>query len=395
MRLEMQYGLLSPGSVVAGVDSIDKLPELVSAFKAARVVLITDRGVWKAGLGEKPVRLLESAGIQVDVYYEVPPEPEMGQVEEVYREIAALKADLLIGLGGGSAMDVTKLVSVLMTNSCKLEEMVGTDRIQNSGVPVIMIPTTAGTGSEATPNAIVTIPEHELKVGIVSSKLIPDCVILDPAMTVKLPPAITASTGMDAFTHALECFISKKANPLSDTFALRAMKLIWNSIRTACRDGSNLQARHDMLLGSFFGGVCIASSGTAAVHALAYPLGGKYRIAHGVSNAMLLPFVTRFNMDAIPERLAEAAKAAGLAVEGLSVLEAAELLVKEIQALVRDLGIPSRLQGFGVEPADLGFLVEAASKVTRLLDNNPKKLTNDDIRTIYLNLFPCDGCKGE
>lgn len=284
-------------------------------------------------------------------------------------------------------MDVTKLLSVMLTNATPIEEMIGTDRIKNNGIPTLMLPTTAGTGSEVTPNAIVTLPEEELKVGIVSSKLIPSCVILDPELTVKLPPSITAATGMDAFIHALECFISKKANPFSDTFALKAISLIYKSIRKAYTDGEDLEARHDMLLGALFGGMCIASSGTAAVHALAYPLGGKYKIPHGVANAMLLPYVMEYNMEAVEEKLAIVASAMELDIVGLSEKEAAGKVVEEIYVLTKDLNIPSDLKQFGVLAEDVELISEMASKVTRLLDNNPRKLSREDIRDIYQRLM--------
>jgi alcohol dehydrogenase len=381
------YSLLNAGRIVAGVNSIDKIGELVKGLGASRVLLLTDKGVLNAGLIQKPVNIMRNAGIMVEVIGDVPPEPEIGQVKKIYEAAAVFSCNMVIGIGGGSAMDTAKLISVMLTNEVSLEEMLGVDKIIEKGLPLLMVPTTAGTGSEATPNAIVTIPEQELKIGVVSSKLMPDCVILDPMMTLKLPPALTASTGIDALTHALECYISNKANPLSDTFALRAVGLIYGSIRKAYGDGDDINARHDMLLGSFFGGMCIASSGTAAVHALAYPLGGKYKTPHGLSNAILLPVVTEFNADVCADRLKDIGDAMSLTMEGLLPEQAAQKVVEALYGLVLDLGIPTSLKGFGIDERDLEGLTEAASKVTRLLDNNPKKLSSDDIRSIYQRLL--------
>jgi alcohol dehydrogenase class IV len=249
------------------------------------------------------------------------------------------------------------------------------------------VPTTAGTGSEATPNAIVLVPEEEVKIGIVNSKLVPDCVILDPLMTLNLPPAVTAATGMDALAHAIECYTSKKANPFSDTFALKAVGLISNSLRRAYREGQNIDARHDMLLGALFGGMCISTSGTTAVHALAYPLGGKYRMPHGLSNAVLLPHIMQFNLDAVEDRFRDIAVAMGLDVAGLTTRKAAEKMIENLYALNKDLNIPSGIAAQGVTEADLDGLVEAASKVTRLLENNPKPLAKSDMRAIYRRLL--------
>ena len=231
------------------------------------------------------------------------------------------------------------------------------------------------------------MPEDELKVGIVSPKLMPDCVILDPQMSIGLPPAITASTGMDALTHAIECYASKKGNPFSELFALKAIALIARSIRRAFTHGSDIDARHDMLLGAMYGGMCIATSSTTAVHALAYPLGGKYRIAHGISNAILLPYVMRFNSVGNEGKFRDIAVAMGLDVSALSDENAAKAMIDNLFALNRELEIPADLKRWNITGADLETLVEGAAKVTRLLDNNPRPMSKADIRAIYSQLI--------
>jgi alcohol dehydrogenase class IV len=381
------YSLKSPGKVIAGIDSIEGLKSIIAEEKAERVLIITDKGVWNAGLVERPAEILRSCGCKVEIIDNTPPEPEASQIDEMFKSISGADFQMVIGIGGGSSMDAAKIISVLMTNGGSVREILGTDKVANKGVPKLMIPTTAGTGSEATPNAIVLVPEEKLKIGIVSNKLIPDYVILDPSMTVKLPPAITANTGMDALIHAMECYISLKANPFSDTFALRAIKLISGSICRAYNSGEDIDARHDMLIGSFYGGVCIAASGTAAVHALSYPLGSMYRIPHGLSNAILLPYVMEFNMDAAIEKYRDMAIAMGIEVDGLSGEQAAQKMVESLYDLIEDLNIKSPLKEMKISESELDEIVESASKVTRLLDNNPKKLSKEDMRKIYKNIL--------
>ena len=387
MPSNMIYTLLNVGRIIAGPGSLSTIQEIPAAYGAEKVLIITDQGVWNAGLIEKPKTILETAGFRVAVIHDTPPEPAVDQVKTIFQQAKSLEGQMIIGIGGGSAMDVAKLVSVLLTNDVSLEQLLGKTQIAHRGLPTLMVPTTAGTGSEATPNAIVLVPEEEVKIGIVNSKLVPDCVILDPLMTLNLPPAVTAATGMDALAHAIECYTSKKANPFSDTFALKAVGLISNSLRRAYREGQNIDARHDMLLGALFGGMCISTSGTTAVHALAYPLGGKYRMPHGLSNAVLLPHIMQFNLDAVEDRFRDIAVAMGLDVAGLTTRKAAEKMIENLYALNKDLNIPSGIAAQGVTEADLDVLVEAASKVTRLLENNPKPLAKSDMRAIYRRLL--------
>ena len=381
------YSLLNAGRIVAGPDSIEQIADIVKDYGASRVLIISDKGVARAGLIERPKALLEAAGIAVTILDDTPPEPEVEQANAIFAAAKNSACEMVIGIGGGSAMDVAKLVAVLLNNDVTLRELLDKAPIQRRGLPTLMIPTTAGTGSETTPNSIVLVPEDELKVGIVSPKLLPDCVILDPKMTLGLPPAITASTGMDALCHAIECYTSKKGNPFSEMIALKAISLISRSIRRAFDTGTDIDARHDMLLGAMYGGMCIATSSTTAVHALAYPLGGKYRIAHGVSNAILLPFVMRFNAIGNEDKFRDVAVAMGLDVDPADSKTATEKFIEAIFELNRDLQIPSDLKRWNITEADLETLVEGAAKVTRLLDNNPRPMDKDDIRAIYTQLI--------
>jgi len=384
------YALLNPGRVIAGPGSIEQLAELAQGFfQARRVLIISDKGVAAAGLVDAPRQQLEAAGLAVTLIASTPPEPDVADVQAIEATArAAGPFDLVVGIGGGSAMDVAKIIAVLLAHPLDLRELLSKKAdITARGLPTVMVPTTSGTGSEATPNSIILVPEDELKVGIVSARLMPDAVILDARLTLTLPPAVTASTGMDALTHAIECYCSKKANPFSDLYALEAIRLIARSIRRAVHQGQDLQARADLLLGAYWGGVCIATSSTTAVHALAYPLGGKYRMPHGLSNAILLPSIMAFNQVGSEARFAAMARAMALPVDGLSDSEAAGAFVQALRELNHDLGVPDSLRSLNIQPDELDGLVDGAAKVTRLLDNNPRALSRDDMRALYAALI--------
>lgn len=382
------YALLNPGRVHSGAGSLGQLTELArNHFKAKRVLIISTARV--APLIDEPRRSLEAAGLEVTVIASTPPEPEVADVQAIEAQArAAGRHDLVVGIGGGSAMDVAKILAVMLAQDLDIRDLLSKKvEISARGLPNVMIPTTAGTGAEATPNSIILVPEDELKIGIVSPWLLPDAVILDPLLTLSLPADVTASTGMDALTHAIECYCSKKGNPFSDLYALESIRLIGRSIRRAVADGSDIQAREDMLMGAYWGGVCIATSSTTAVHALAYPLGGKYRMPHGLSNAILLPSVMAFNQVGNEARFAAMARAMGLRVDGHSDAVAADAFVLALRLLNKDLGIPNHLRDVGITEADLDGLVDGASKVTRLLDNNPRAMSRADMRALYAALI--------
>lgn len=388
----MTSQILHAARVIQGAGSLEQLPALAAELRASRVLIVSDKGVAAAGLVQPARDALAKAGLAVAVVDNTPPEPEVRDVEAVLaaaREgLGAGGCDLVVGIGGGSAMDVAKIVAVLLKHPVSLRDLLAKRAdIPARGVPSVMVPTTSGTGSEATPNSIILVPEDELKVGIVSPLLMPDAVILDPLLTLTLPAHITASTGMDALTHAIECYCSKKGNTFSDLYGLEAIRLIAGSLRRAYTEGRDAEARGDLLLGAYYGGVCIATSSTTAVHALAYPLGGKYRVPHGLSNAMLLPTVMAFNLEGSERRFAAMARAMGLDVAGLSDGAAGERFIAALESLNRDLGIRADLRAVGVQPEDLDGLVDGAAKVTRLLDNNPRPMSRADMRAIYQRLL--------
>ena len=376
------------GRVIAGAGSLARLPELVAERGARRILLICGRHVLADGRVQPVLQTLADAGVAVTLIDRTPPEPAVADVEAVLAEArAAGDTDLVVGLGGGSAIDVAKAVAVLLAQPVTLEQLLTGTPVPGRGLPTVLIPTTAGTGAEATPNSIILVPERALKIGIVSPHLLPDAVILDPLLTLGLPPAVTASTGMDALAHVVECYTSKKGNAFSDLYALEGIRLIARSLRRAFTNGQDADARQDMLMGAYWGGVCIATSSTTAVHALAYPLGGTFHVPHGLSNAMLLPAVMDFNRVGNEARFAAMARAMGLDVAGQTDAEASAAFVDALRQLNADLGISSDLKRVGVKPEQLDALVDGAAKVTRLLDNNPRAMTRADLRAIYEQLI--------
>ncbi|MCM3151597.1 iron-containing alcohol dehydrogenase [Priestia megaterium] len=387
--MQTLYQFQTANHLIAGQNSIEKVGEHLSLLgtEVKSALIITQPSMKRLGFVEKLIHQLSDKGVSAYVNIDVLPEPTVENIEEVFQAISKEQYDVLIGFGGGSVLDATKILSVLQTNNQSIRELLGTDLVKNLGTPTILIPTTSGTGSEVTPNAIVTLPDEELKIGIVSKYLLPKLVVLDPVLTLSLPRPITAATGMDAFTHSLESFISNKSNLISDMVALESIRLISSSIIEAYQNGNSVEAREKMLVGSMYGGMALTSAGTAAVHALAYPLGGKFKIPHGVANSMLLPHVMEFNMDAIEDRLFLVAEPMGIKIEGFSKTEVAQKVVNRIVEWTNVLEIPQNLKEYGVKEEDVPELALSASKVTRLLNNNPKEVSLKDMEGIYRKLL--------
>lgn len=360
-----------------------RLAEVISSrFKCKRVALITDAGVVAAGLVKPVEAALRSAGLNPVVFDGVEPDPSEQIVLEAASFAKANGADCIIGLGGGSSMDTAKMVSVLCCSLQPLHALYGIGKVEGKRLQLIQVPTTAGTGSEVTPIAILTREDHS-KMGIVSSQLYADVAVLDPELTLRLPPEVTAETGVDAMVHAIEAFTSKhKKNPISDALAREALRQLWFNIRSAYADGQDIAARSGMLLGAMLAGQAFANSPVAAVHALAYPIGGMFHVPHGLSNALVLPHVLRFNL---PEAEALYAQLANVLLPSLSGTDGqkAKAFIQTMENLCFELGIPDRLEQVGIEAGDLPGLAKAAMQQTRLLGNNPRPVTYDDALAIY------------
>ena len=382
----MTYQVKIPSCSYGGEGSIEKIKEIIAKEKSQKVVVFSDEGIKATGLLDVLTKQLDETGVQYHVFTDCKPEPSYLQVEAVVDMVQGQECDLIIGLGGGSVMDAAKLASVLKGAPYTIKDLLHDPTQAEKKVKTVMIPTTCGTGSEATCNAIVAIPEEKSKKGIVNDNMIPDYVILDAQMIAKLPKAIVAATGVDALAHVVECFTSKKATPFSDCYALEGAKLIFANIREAYNNPDNMDAKNKMLIGAYYGGIAITGSGTTAVHALSYPLGGKFHIAHGVSNAILFAHVMKFNKDACAERLAVLCDAINPAYAEKTVEEKADYVIDQIADIVKVTNIPTDLTQYGVTMDDLDFLVTAGSQQQRLLVNNMKELSLDDIRNIYLKV---------
>ncbi len=383
----MSYQIKIPSCVYGGEGSISNIKDVVAKEDAKKVIVFTDKGVRSTGLVDIVLKELDESSVEYEVFDNLTPEPSYEDIDRVIKEVENAQGDLIVAVGGGSVMDAAKLCAVLKGMDYTIKDLLNDPSLAKKGVKTIMIPTTCGTGSEATCNAIVAIPEENTKKGIVSDNMIPDYVILDSKMIAKLPKSIIAATGVDALAHVVECFTSKKATPFSDTYALAGAKLIFRNIKKAYNNADDTEAKSAMLLGAFYGGVAITGSGTTAVHALAYPLGGKYHIAHGVSNAILLAHVMEFNMDVCSDRLAQLCDMVYPEISSKTTEEKAKYIVDAIKDIVKETGIPTSLKEFGVPAEDLEVLVESGSQQTRLLVNNMKELSIDDIRNLYKKIM--------
>jgi alcohol dehydrogenase class IV len=372
--------LLQPKKIVFGRDCATQCVDDVLALGLSRVFIVTSPPI--VGLVEPLADALKKGGACVVIYSEIATEPAIATFEATLEAARRAEPDAVIGLGGGSAMDVAKLVAALYDGQQSVRDVFGIEKLASRTLYLACLPTTAGTGSEVSPNAILLDETDELKKGVVSPFLVPDAAYVDPMLTVTLPPAVTAATGLDALTHCIEAYANRFAHPMVDLYTLEGIRLIGANLLRAVEKGNDLEARTNMALGSLYGGLCLSPVNTAAVHALAYPLGGEFHVAHGVSNAVLLPPVLEFNLPAAPERYAEIALAMG-AEGGASPLETAQRGLDKMRELSRRCGIPAGLSELGVPAEAIPRMAQSAMKVTRLLKNNLRELTAADAEAIY------------
>ncbi len=363
-------------SIICAGGSSLMLHEQCARLSISRPMLITDPGLIAIGLLEPAIAALTAHGLAPVLFDQVREDPPEQVVLDAFGMAVAEQVDGVIAIGGGSSMDVAKVVAVLVGSDQSLQEIYGVDQVTGSRLPLILVPTTAGTGSEVTPVAVITTGETT-KAGVSSRQLLPDVAVLDPQLTIGLPPAVTAMTGIDAMVHAIEAYTSRhKKNPVSDNLARQALTLLSQNIRTAVADGTDIEARSNMLLGAMLAGQAFANAPVAAVHALAYPLGGHYHIPHGLSNSLVLPTVLRFNLEQ-----------AGLLYDELAPFVAgrsgAEALIEELETIIADTGLPATLKEANVPAADLEMLAADAMLQQRLLINNPRDVSQDDALEIY------------
>lgn len=373
--------------IVFGRDSFNQLGDHIKELGGKKPLIVMDGNLAEAGFRQKIDDVCHAVKLKYVLYDKVVAEPPLELADEAAEVARKEKIDSVVGIGGGSAMDVAKAVAVIVANKGKAQDYLGLNNIPGPGLPKIMIPTTAGTGSEVTFTSVFIRKDLNKKEGMNSPYLYPELAILDPLLTLTVPPAVTATTGVDALCHAVESYMSINASPMSEMVSLEAISLIAENLRTCVHDGSNVDAREQMLLGSLYAGLGLANAGVTAVHSLSYPLGGRYGIPHGLANTILLPAVMRFNLPGAIEKCAVIAETMGEYVDDLSLRDAAQLAVGAIEDLILDCSIYDSLETLGISPEDFPELAEIAMTVARPLANNPRRVTVADAIEIYEDAY--------
>jgi len=377
----------SPTKLVFGPNAAREVAQEIQQLRGTKVLVVTDPGVVKADLLDPVKESLESAGIPYSLFDKVEPEPPGRLVGEGLNQLKAEDCDLVVGIGGGSSLDVAKGISIMATNDGDVLDYGGMDLVPMRGLPKILMPTTSGTGSEVTRVSVLTDEKENMKKAIYSLYCLADVAIVDPLLTLTLPPIVTADSGLDALVHAIETYVSAEATPFSDILGARAIELIAQYLPMAWSKGSNIEARYYMSFGATVAGIAFASGGLGAVHALSNCLGIYYHMPHGRSNAVMLPHVMRYNLCGNYEKFADIAALMGKDIEGLSEMEAAQLAVEAVEELMDVVQVSYHLRDYGISESDLPKLVEGGLKVARLFAVNPRDLTEEDVRSIYQASF--------
>lgn len=400
---ESVWELNFTSNVTNGTGAIEELDAIGGEFDAELALIVTDPGLVEAGIIDEVAATLDS--LEYTVFDDVEPDPDIGTFEAAIAEANAVDPDLVIGVGGGSAMDVAKTTSVVAEHGGDVLDYVAPPTgegkpVPGAGIPTVAVPTTAGTGAETSPVTVISLPEEDLKVGISSRHQRPDVALLDPALSVSLPPGPTASSGMDALSHAIEAYVTRPydakpapdhrserpdyngRSPITDLFARSAIERIGDNLRTAVDNGRNLDARREMLLGSFMAGVSFTNAGLGATHAIAMAAGAIKHTPHGVTIAHTLPAVMRYNATSAYDRYAEIATILGEDTSGLSRDESADLAAHAVEKLAADVGIDGGLSSLGISESDVSHLAERANQLERLLVGNPRRIDRDDLEVI-------------
>lgn len=383
MTITQSFTVTQPTRIQFGPGSINDLATTVKDFNGTNVFLVVDPGLVKAGLIAKITAPLKKAKIPFTVYDNIDPEPGLKLADKGKKIAKEAGCDCVVGVGGGSAMDVAKAVAILLTNGGKAVDYLGLGLIKKPGVPKIMVPTSSGTGAEVTFTAVFINEKTGSKGGMNGDPLYPDAAILDPELTLSLPPHVTAFTGIDALTHALEAYTSTQAHPISEMYSLEAIGLIADNLAAAYANGGNLEARSAMLMGSLLGGKALATAGVGLVHAMAYPMGGMFGVPHGLANAVLLPYVIEYNLIGNMEKFAILAEVLGQNTNDLTLRESANLCVEALFDLNNDVGIPATLKDLDIPFEKIPEMAKIALTVTRPVENNPRQPTLDEVIAIY------------
>ena len=376
--------LYNPKKLVFGPGVITQMAEDIKQLGYKRLFIITISNLEQQL--DPIIRLLHSYDIKTKIVNFENGEPYYSDYYAIKKEAVGFNADCITGIGGGSVMDIAKVVAALLYSETSVESIAGINILKEKGSYLICVPTTSGTGSEVSPNSILIDDNNGAKIGIISPFLIPDAAYIDPELTISLPPAVTAFTGIDALTHCIEAYANKFAHPIVDTFALQGIKLICNNLKRAYDDGKDIEARTNVALGSVYGGMCLGPVNTAAVHALAYPLGTEYKMAHGLSNAVLLPYVMAYNTEGNEKKYGKIAIAAGALIDNdyrLLSLNGIDVL----KNLISECNIKPRLRDYNIPESAIEKLAKDAYQIQRLLKNNLRELDVNDIKEIYKSAY--------
>jgi len=382
----INFTFSAPAEIYFGNGESALVGERILTRGGRRGFLVTDQGLVKAGLADRVQAVLNGHGLSTVVFAEVEENPHQETVEKGFLQAQAEGCDFVIGLGGGSPMDTAKMIATLLTNGGRVSDYEGRNKISRPPALLVAIPTTAGTASEVTPNAVITDPQRNFKMVISSPLIVPKLAILDPELTVSMPPGLTAATGMDALTHAIESYTNRTFNPIASALAERAIGLISDNLRAAVAHGKNLAARYNMLLGSLMAGLAFSYTGVGLVHAMAHPLGGHFNVPHGIANAILLPKIMEYNLIGCNEETATIARLMGEKVDGLSKWEAARRGVEAVRRLALDVGIPASLKAVGVTADKIPAMAQDALKSGNI-PINPRQTNQQEIERLYRELL--------
>ncbi|HDS1733118.1 iron-containing alcohol dehydrogenase [Pseudomonas sp. BP8] len=384
----MNHEFRSVPRIVCEAGALNSIGQVFAGLSARRVLLVCDPGIVKLGFADKACAALQAAGCSVSVFDQVLADPPAAVVEQAVSQGRAFEADGVLGLGGGSSLDAAKLVALLINSEQPLVDLYGTDKARGQRLPLVLMPTTAGTGSEVTWVSVITDAQQR-KQAVYSAQLMPDVAVLDPELTLGLPAAITAATGLDAIVHAIEAYTSRtRKNPIADGLATTALRLLGGNLRKVLADGSDVAARSAMLQGSLMAGMAFVNASVAAIHGLAYPLGARFHIPHGHANALVMAPMIRFNLPAAQRQYAELA---GHLLPGVVFADegrAAHAFVEAIEALVRDSGLETRLSRLGIDEAAIPLMAaDVVTGLKRLIDSNPRDMSEAQVAAIYRSVY--------
>lgn len=378
-----------PPKIITSVGASEEVGEQAKRLGATKALIVTDPGIEKIGYADQIAKSLHIAGIGSVIFSDVTPDPTLQNVTDGLDQFRAESCDVIVSIGGGSAIDCGKGISIKLTNDGEFIDYMGVDKIPNQGVPLIAIPTTAGTGSEVSKVTVITDTAHNVKMMLSSSCLLASAAIVDPLLSLTTPPHLTAAVGVDALTHAIEAYISKRAQPITDALALKAIKLISGSLRQAWSDGGNITARTDMMIGATIAGMAFSNSSVALVHGMSRPIGVYFHIHHGLSNSVLLLDVMEFSVVGAPQRFADIAEAMGEQIEGLSLMKQADAAITAVERLINDINMP-RLGQIGIDKEKFEGVIEkmaADAIASGSPANNPRQATQEDIINLYRKCF--------